>query len=236
MPPLRIFLLSPARCGGKRSELLFNESACFDLARRLREPLGAPLGEVFSFLSGLYFRGKLAYARAFERAPDGLAGAYAITSNRGLLPLDTPVTLDDLRAFGDVDIESGDIRYKQPLVRTARELLGRAHDSEIVLLGSVATGKYVDVLVEVFGSWLTFPSEFVGRGDMSRGGLMLRCVEERRALTYIPVVGAIRNGKRPPKLERRILPVSSRREGERFVPSEEKKRAPAGRGETSVAS
>lgn len=209
MPPLRIFLLSPARCGGKRSALLFNESAGFDLARRLREPLGAPLGDVFSFLSGLYFRGKLAYARSFAKAPGDLAGAYAITSNRGLLPLDTPVTLDDLRAFGDVDIESGDIRYKEPLLRTARELLGRARDSEIVLLGSVATGKYVDVLVEVFGSWLTFPSEFVGRGDMSRGGLMLRCVEERRELTYVPVVGAIRNGKRPPKLEKRTLPVSS---------------------------
>ena len=204
MTPCRIFLLSPARCGGKRSELLFNESAGFDLARRLREPAGAPLGEVFSFLSGLYFRGKLAYAGTFANAPEGLAKAYVITSNRGLLPLDTPVTLDHLRAFGDVDIESGDIRYTEPLVRTARELLGRARDSEIILLGSVASGKYVDVLVEVFGSWLTFPLEFVGRGDMSRGGLMLRCVEERRELTYVPIVGAIRNGKRPPKLERRV--------------------------------
>ena len=199
----RIFLLSPARCGGPRSELLFNERAGFDLALRLREPEGAPLGEVFRFLSGLYFRGKLAYARAFAQAPSGTPGVYAITSNRGLLPVDTTVTVDDLRAFGDVDIKSGDIRYKEPLARTARELVRRAIDCEFVLLGSVASGKYVDVLLETFGSWLTFPSEFVGRGDMSRGGLLLRCVDEDRELTYIPVVGAVRNGKRPPKLERR---------------------------------
>lgn len=203
MTPCRIFLLSPARCGGKRSELLFNEPPRFDLARRLRES-GAPLGEVFSFLSGLYFRGKWAYSRAFERPPTGLAGAYVITSNRGLLPVEAMVTISDLRNFGEVDIESGDIRYREPLARTARELLGRARNCEVILLGSVASGKYVDVLVEVFGSWLTFPSEFVGRGDMSRGGLMLRCVDEARELTYVPVVGAIRNGKRPPKLERRV--------------------------------
>lgn len=204
----RVFLLSPARCGGKRSALLFNERASFDLAVRLREPRGATLGEVFSFLSGLYFRGKLAYARAFARAPQGLAGGYVITSDRGLLPLDTPITLEDLRAFSDVDIHSGDIRYKEPLLRSARQLVRTAADCEFVLLGSVASGKYVDVLLETLGSWLTFPQEFVGRGDMSRGGLMLRCVREGRELSYIPVVGAIRKGKRPPKLERRSLPSS----------------------------
>ena len=196
----RIFLLSPARCGGPRAQMLFNPEARFDLAVRLRETGGAPLGEVFSFLSGLYFRGKLAYACAFAHPPRGMAGAYVITSNRGLLPVDTPTTLEDLRAFGEVDIESTDIRYKQPLQNTARELLQAAGSSEIILLGSVASGKYVDVLLEMFGSWLTFPQEFVGRGDMSRGGLMLRCVDENRQLTYVPVVGAIRNGKRPPKL------------------------------------
>ena len=189
--------------------MLFNADASFDLAVRLRQPGGAPLGEVFSFLSGLYFRGKLAYARAFATPPQGVAGAYVITSSRGLLPVDTAVTADDLRAFGEVDIESTDVRYRQPLQRTARELLRAAGNSEIVLLGSVASGKYVDVLLEMFGSWLTFPQEFVGRGDMSRGGLMLRCVDENRELTYVPVVGAVRNGKRPPKLARRITPAPS---------------------------
>jgi len=199
----RIFLLSPARCGGPRAQMLFNPEARFDLAVRLRELGGAPLGEVFSFLSGLYFRGKLAYARAFGRPAQGIAQGYVITSNRGLLPVDTLTTLEDLRSFGEVDIESSDVRYREPLQRTARELLRGAAGSEIVLLGSVASGKYVDVLLEMFGSWLTFPQEFVGRGDMSRGGLMLRCVDENRELTYVPVVGAVRNGKRPPKLKRR---------------------------------
>ena len=51
-----------------------------------------------------------------------------------------------------------------------------------------------------FGDRLRFPVDFVGRGDMSRGGLMLRCAVDRRELPYIAVAGAIVNGKRPPKL------------------------------------
>ena len=70
----------------------------------------------------------------------------------------------------------------------------------MVLLGSIATGKYADALLEVFGERLLFPSDFVGRGDMSRGGLMLRRVQDGQELPYIPVNGAVRRGKRPPKL------------------------------------
>lgn len=196
-----IFLLSPARCGGKRAATLFNDRATFELARRLREPDGVAIGDVFSFLSGLYFRGKLAYSTTFGRPPDGVAGAYAITSNRGLLPVETRITLDELRAFGDVDIESQDDRYRGPFERDARELLTRMPvDTEVVLLGSVASGKYVELLLEVFGDRLHFPADFVGRGDMSRGGLMLRCVEDQTELTYIPVKDAVRRGARPPKL------------------------------------
>jgi hypothetical protein len=76
-------------------------------------------------------------------------------------------------------------------------------DGEVVLLGSVATGKYVDVLLEHFGQRHCFPADFVGRGDMSRGGLLLRCAVDRSELTYISVAGAVRKGKRPPKLEPR---------------------------------
>jgi hypothetical protein len=54
----------------------------------------------------------------------------------------------------------------------------------------------------VFGRRLVFPSTFVGRGDMSRGGLLLRHARDGRELEYEPVVGAVRHGKRPPKLER----------------------------------
>lgn len=205
MPSHRIFVLSPARCGGKRAAMLLNERATFELARRLREPGGAPIGHVFSFLSGLYFRGKLAYATAFSRPPEGLAGVYAITSNRGLVPSHTPITLDDLRAFGDVDIQPADDRYRAPFARDAMALLAQmSADTEVVLLGSVASGKYVELLLEVFGDRLHFPADFVGRGDMSRGGLMLRCVEDQSEMTYIPVRDAVRRGVRPPKLVPRV--------------------------------
>jgi hypothetical protein len=73
----------------------------------------------------------------------------------------------------------------------------------VVLLGSVATGKYVSILIEILRDRIQFPAEFVGRGDMSRGGLLLRCAVDRTELAYIPVHGAVRKGKRPPKLEPR---------------------------------
>src|SRR5882762_7305091 len=94
-----------------------------------------------------------------------------------------------------------DPRYRAPLERDARVLAKRLPSrSEIILLGSIATGKYVNVLLASFGDQLRFPVDFVGRGDMSRGGLMLRCAVDRRELPYIAVAGAIVNGKRPPKL------------------------------------
>ena len=199
-PPHRVFLLSPAHCGGKRASFLFNDNATFDLAVRVRRPGGVPLGEVFSFVSGLYFRGKLAYAGAFGRPPEGVSGSLVITTNRGLVPAETTVNLNDLRAMGCVDIAENEGRYRRPLARDARALAGLAPPCEFVLLGSVATGKYVDLLLEALGERLLFPREFVGRGDMSRGGLMLRCVEEGRELDYVPVEVAVRHGTRPPKL------------------------------------
>jgi hypothetical protein len=201
--PGRIFLLSPVHCGGERAGLLFRERADFDLARRVRRPPGVALGEVFSFLSGLYFRGKLAYAQAFAVPPAGLTGVYVITPNEGLRPADELVDLARLRRFAQVDIDADDARYHRPLRRDARRLaavLGRG--DEVVLLGSVATGKYVDPLTEALGERLRFPGDFVGRGDMSRGGLLLRSVRDGRELDYLPVAGAVRRGSRPARLER----------------------------------
>jgi hypothetical protein len=198
----QIFLLSPARCDGVRAKVLLSPKASFALAERLRSSEGAPLGEVFSFLSGLYFRGKLAYASAFGRQPRGASSAFVITTNRGLVHPDVSVTREDLVAFSDVDIAARDARYIEPLERdvvSLKESIGAR--SRVVLLGSIATGKYVDTLTAVFGKRLVFPSEFVGRGDMSRGGLLLRCVRDARELEYQPVLGAVRHGKRPPKLE-----------------------------------
>lgn len=194
----RIFLLSPAYAGGRRAQMLMSERAQFDLARRLRSDDPPTLGEVFTFLSGLYFRGKLAYAKAFSSA------AFVITPSRGLLSVDVPIGVAELRAFAEVDIDEDDPRYRKPLVRDVKKLVRHLPaDTQVVLLGSIATGKYVDVLLENFGERLLFPADFVGRGDMSRGGLLLRCAVDGRELNYIPVAGAVRKGKRPPKLEPR---------------------------------
>ena len=199
----RVFLLSPANCGGERARLVLRPEARFDLACRLRSAGGAPLGEVFSFMSGLYFRGKLAYARSFARPPAGLDGVMVITPCQGLRPADTPVGVSVLQRYGRVDIAAADARYRRPLMRDARALRAALEGEprwEVVLLGSVASDKYVGLLSSVFADRLVFPGEFVGRGDMSRGGLLLRCVAERRELDYLPLVGATRRGPRPARL------------------------------------
>jgi hypothetical protein len=181
--------------------------AQFPLARLMRTDEGAPLGEVFSFVSGLYFRGKLAYARRFARPPDpsdamAAGGVLVITPNSGLRAADTPVTVASFQGFASVDIDPGNPVYRDPRARAARAVLDAVGSRcEVVLLGSIASPKYVDLLLPVFGEKLMFPPDFVGRGDMSRGGLMLRCVAADTELEYTPVAGAIRHGRRPPKLE-----------------------------------
>jgi len=197
----RIFLLSPAHCGGVRARLVLAEDARFDLARRLRSPEGAPLGEVMSFMSGLYFRGKLAYARAFARAPRRAGGILVITAGVGLRPAGEPVTVDLLRRIAGVEVDAANPAYREPLEASARSLAARiGRHCEVVLLGSIASNKYTDVLSRIFGSRLLFPADFVGRGDKSRGGLLLRCAAEGRELPYVPVEGALRHGPRPPRL------------------------------------
>jgi hypothetical protein len=199
----QIFLLSPASCSGQRARLLFREAAQFHLAVQLRTAEGAPLADVFSFLSGLYFRGKATYARAFQRPPRGREGIYVITTSRGLVPAETRVTLADLREFAEVSIDAEEPRYREPLARDAAAVAGTLAGGRAVLLGSVATGKYSDILSAALDERLVFPSAFVGRGDMSRGGLLLRAVDGGRELDYVPMAGAIRRGSRPPKLPKR---------------------------------
>ncbi len=198
MSPGTLFLLSPANCGGERARLLFNPDARFDLARQVRCGDGAAIGDVFAFLSGLYFRGKLAYARRFAASAGDL---LVITSNRGLVSPELRVNLDDLRALSEVPIDARDLRYREPLVRDAKAMARDHRHARVVLLGSVASGKYVDVLLDVFGARLHFPADFVGRGDMSRGGLMLRAVASGDELPYVPVSGTVVRGKRAPKLQ-----------------------------------
>ena len=188
----RVFLLSPARADGVRMGLLFRPQAGFALAHRFQRE-GAPLGELFQFASGLYFRGKLAYARRF--AGSGLV----ILPGRGLLDSAQVLSPAELRAAAEVGVDPAEPRFREPLLRAARAL----DASEVVLLGSIATGKYSDILLEALGDRLLFPKDFVGRGDMSRGGLLLRAADSGVELPYAPVRGAILHGKRPPKLARR---------------------------------
>jgi len=203
----RIFLLSPAYAAGERARLILSERAQFELAKRLRNKQGATIAEVFTFLSGLYFRGKIAYANAFARPIRGTSGVFVITPTRGLIEAHARIRLNDLREFALVDIHEGNPRYREPLERDARRLVNKIpRRSEIILLGSIATGKYVDVLLRNFDDRLRFPVDFIGRGDMSRGGLMLRCAVDRQELPYVAVAGAIVNGKRPPKLAPRRYP------------------------------
>jgi len=190
-----VFLLSPAHCGGKRAQLVMREQASFDLAVRLRKD-GATLGEVFTFLSGLYFRGKLTYAEHFGRA-------LVIAPGWGLVPARQMIRHGELEAIARVGVAPSEARFVDPLLRDATALaVTLPPGTPVVLLGSIATGKYVDVLDRVFGERLLFPSEFVGRGDMSRGGLLLRAARAGEELAYRPVAGAARRGPRPPRLQR----------------------------------
>jgi len=205
----RAFLLSPASASGQRARMLLRDGASFPLARRVHTSEGVPIGEVFSFLSGLYFRGKETYARTYAPTERVLV----ITPDRGLLPIDSPITADTLRAFASIDVHHEDARFTEPFARDARTLARALDDAyPVVLLGSIASKKYVEVLGSIFGARLLFPSDFVGRGDMSRGGLLLRAARAGVELAYEPVIGADRRGKRPPRLApvRGILKDASR--------------------------
>jgi hypothetical protein len=202
----RVFLLSPANCGGTRAKQVLSPNAQFALAAELRSRRGAMLGDVFMFVSGLYFRGKLTYALRFAAPPERDhpiigCGVHVITPNAGLRSPDTYVTHKAILAFAGGDVHQDNAAYRRPLERSARALAREVGpDCDVVLLGSIASPKYIDVLLGIFGDQLRFPIDFVGRGDMSRGGLLLRQAREGVELEYAPVAGAVRHGARPPKL------------------------------------
>ncbi len=174
--------------------MLLNPKSQMPLAQQLS--VGTlTLGDAFSFMSGLYFRGKLAYARHFGKA------VLVITPTRGLQSPDCVVSRRLLQEFAEVDVHADDRRYRRPLDRDVKKLASDDGSESVVLLGSIATGKYVEALTTAFGPRLHYPTSFVGRGDMSRGGLLLRSVAANEELEYSPMVpGAARHGARPPKL------------------------------------
>jgi hypothetical protein len=198
----RVFLLSPANCNGVRAGWILRRNARSDIAKRLRDPAGVPLAEVYSFLSALYFRGKLTYARAFANPPWSTAGVMIITPTAGLMPDGATVGLSTLRGFSRVPINVKNRRYRTAFLRGLRQL---AHDvgpdCEVILLGSIATGKYLDLVQQVFADQLRVPAEFIGLGDMSRGALLLQCVKEQRELSYISVATVPKRGRLSATLE-----------------------------------
>jgi hypothetical protein len=190
----RIFLLSPANMAGLRAKLLLNPQAPFPLAQRFHRD-GVPLAEVFSFTSGLYFRGKIDYARHFASAARKDV-IRVITSNAGLADPDTVVFPKDVVGFGRTEIDPQDPQYHEPLRRDALRLAERNRRGPVIFLGSIATPKYRHVLLDVFGDRLFFPIDFVGRGDMSRGALLIRAVRTDDELPYAPVGEAVLTGRR----------------------------------------
>lgn len=190
----RVFLLSPARCSGPRAAQLVHSNETLGVALRSH---GAELGQVFSWLSSLYFRGKLNYAARFGARGLAVPGALVITPGHGLCRPTTPLRAHELHAIGRIEVDVENPAFVEPLLRDAG-LLARAipEEVEVVLLGSIATPKYVQPLLSIFRERLLFPREFVGRGDMSRGGLMLRAAREGTELGYVPVQSSLRSGPR----------------------------------------
>jgi hypothetical protein len=176
-----IFLLSPASLTGIRAKQLMSPRAEFDAARMYRSPEGVPIALAFAFMSALYFRGKITYALHFSE----LEKIRVIAPGFGLVPPEWRITEDRMKILRRTPVDVGKRSYRKPLERDAMAIAGSLDDdSQVILLGSVATGKYVDILRPILGDRLRFPAIFAGLGDMSRGGLMLRAVRENRELEY----------------------------------------------------
>jgi hypothetical protein len=188
----RIFLLSPANASGIKGQRLLSPAAEFDLARQLRQS-GAPLGEVYRFISSLYFRGKLDYAEKFQNPSRGVAGVQIITGAGLMLP-ETVVTLSDFRRISATPIDANNSHYRRALdsdLMHLREVAGC--DTDVILLGSIATSKYITPLSAVFRERLLFPRNFLGLGDMSRGSMLLRCCSDGSELEYQAVEKIVRS-------------------------------------------
>ena len=198
----RVFVLSPASLSGARGRRILRGEAVTPALRPLEKGGVVPLAEVYAAISTLYFRGKLSYARRFARWTGSSGSAVlAITPTRGVMAVDAPVSLAELCADAGVDIDSSDASYARALDATCRSLHDALPpDGEVVLLGSIATTKYLEPLAAVFGPRLLVPRAFIGRGDMSRGGLLLRAVESGEELEYDIALTAPRRGARPPRL------------------------------------
>jgi hypothetical protein len=177
----RVFLLSPANVSGLRARQLMSPRATFEAAELYRTADGVPIALAFAFMSALYFRGKITYAMHFG----GLENSWVIAPGFGLVSPAWCITEERMKVLKRTPVDARKRNYRKPLERNALALAETLDaGTEVVLLGSVASGKYVDVLWPIFGKRLRFPAAFAGLGDMSRGGLLLRAVRANRELAY----------------------------------------------------
>jgi hypothetical protein len=191
-----VFLISPANMSGIRGTRLLDEAGKTDVHARLKGE-GVELGKLFTFVSSLYFRGKLAYGNAFGKTSSGRPGVYIITPGAGLISPETRVTQQELRAICRTEIDPNNELFCRPLdIRRLRET---CKGSRFVLLGSIATPKYIEPLMRALDGDLFYPSAFLGRGDMSRGSLLLNCVRTQVELDYVRPEPPATHSKRPRK-------------------------------------
>ena len=190
-----VYLLSPANTNGLRAKQLMSPRAKFEAAQMYRTPEGVPIGLAFAFMSALYFRGKIAYALHFG----GVENTYVIAPGFGLVHPDWRITEERMKVLRKTPVDITKRNYRKPLEREAKSLAENIDDeTQVVLLGSVASGKYVDILWPIFGERLVFPGIFAGLGDMSRGGLLLRAMRANRELEYTPLTAPRqKNGNDP---------------------------------------
>jgi hypothetical protein len=176
-----VFLLSPANTSGERARQLLSPRGKSQVAELYRTPEGVPIGLAFAVMSALYFRGKITYAMHFG----GVDNTFVIAPGFGLVPPTWCITAERMKVMSKTPVDIRKRNYRKPLERDALALAEKLDgDSQVVLLGSVASGKYVDILWPIFGNHLRFPAAFAGLGDMSRGGLLLRAARADRELAY----------------------------------------------------
>lgn len=180
-----IFLLSPANLGGVRARQLCSKRAKFPAAVAYRNG-GVEIAEAFAFMSALYFRGKIAYARRFGSDSGPTPSVLIITPGFGLVGPEWRIDEERMRRLRRTRIDARSRSYRRPLESDLRELVAACDDpTRFVLLGSIATGKYVDVLEPILGTRLLFPRVFAGMGDMQRGSVMLKAARAGEELEYV---------------------------------------------------
>lgn len=182
-------MLSPADLNGVRARQFLSPSARARAAVTFRSGDGVPIADAFTFISGLYFRGKFAYARRFAAPPASWEdeGIYVIAPGFGLVPPSWPLDKIRLRRLRRTPVDLRSRAYRRPLQEQAARLAEKFQENtSVILLGSIATGKYVELLRPIFGNRLLVPRAFWGLGDMSRGALMLRAVRSGEELEYLP--------------------------------------------------